>query len=279
MHAGSSTPGLAAFLTGIGLVLMGCTGTSSPPQVTGSTTISTSTTSTTTSTTTTSTTLATSTTSGEALSSASPLAHLDSFHGTANITMSAPDGSELTVSSEGLYSSGDFQCTNTVDIGPISVSSALISIDGQVWIDSGSGVFVEIPPGEAAVIDEASGCPATAVFWESFDLGPDLEGVSGVEDEKNDIPSQRFEISELLSSLGGLGIGIAELEGMTFDQFILWLADPDGWLVAMEMDATVESSVLEAQVGPLFDPGTEIHFLMNIDIDRPNDPTIVITAP
>ncbi len=192
--------------------------------------------------------------------------------------MTAEDGSGIMIFGEGWYADGDFSCTTAVELGPITISTGVISVDGQVWLDAGSGSFVEASLIDPEVIDVLTGCPGTAPFWAEFDLS-DLEGVTGVAEERNGQATQQIDISQVLTSLSGLGIGVAELEGMAFDHFILWTADPDGWLVALEMDATVDAALLAEDMGPIFSDAGTVRFEMALDVDMANDPSIEVLPP
>lgn len=208
----------------------------------------------------------------------SPLAHLDSFHATATIAMTGENGTGITITGEGLHAAGDFSCTTAVALGPITISTSVISVGDEVWFDAGSGSFVEASLLDPQVSDVLTGCPGAAPFWAEFDLS-DLEGVKGVSEDRNDQVTQRIDISEVLSSLNGVGIGVAELEGMDFDHFVLWMADPAGWLVSLEMDATVDAALLAEEMGPVFSDAGTVRFEMTLDVDMADDPSIEVLPP
>ncbi len=192
--------------------------------------------------------------------------------------MTNEQGSAITVSGEGLYDDGDSSCTSTVHIGPISVSAAVVAVGDEIWFDEGAGTFVEASLWDAAVLNVLASCPTAGVFWVGFDLG-DMDTMTGAAEERFGTPTQRIDVTEALSYLDGMGIGYADLEGMAFHNFVMWVADPDGWLVALEMDATVDAAFVADQLGPIFGDTGDLRFHMTIDVDRPDDPSIEVTLP
>jgi hypothetical protein len=101
--------------------------------------------------------------------------------------------------------------------------------------------------------------------------------VGGEPDTINGIPAQRVELSEFLEALSSFGV--TDLEGIEFEEAVVWIADDGGWTIAFDMTFRMDPE----SAGEFFGPGTALtepaEMRMIVQIADPDDPTLTIELP
>jgi hypothetical protein len=261
----------------VGLAVAACSGTTDTTATTAATTAPTTTTAATTTTAPATTTLPPTTTAAVVEPQAFPRepgtpTELDSFSGTSDVTFSADD-LELGMHSDGVYVGNAFRCDTAMDLGGFSFTLIAVGTPEATWLDDGTG-FVEVS-GLDPDFDSAAGtCPANPAFWNDGGFVP--PSAQGEPDTVNGIASQRLELSEFLSSLAGFGF---EMQGMTFEDATIWIADDGGWIVKVDMTFTIAADSAETFFGPGFDIIEDAEMRMVVEIADPNDPSLTVDVP
>ena len=267
-------------VVGMALIAAACNGSAETTTTTEAPTTTTEApTTTTTSTTTTTTTTTSTTTTTLAETSAfpkvpgTPVGELDSFTGTTTIAFSA-QGIEAGFETFGVYVTDAFACTTTVNLGGFGITVDAVGTPDNVWVDVGNG-FVETSLLDPDVDTAIDVCPASPLFWADGTFT--FPGVSGEPDTINGIPAQRVELGELLGALGSLGF--ADMEGVEFEQAVVWVADDGGFIVGMDMTFIVPPESAEVIFGPGFELTEPAMMSMSIRIADLNDPGLTVDIP
>ncbi len=198
---------------------------------------------------------------------------LDSYSGTTEMSFAA-EGLSMDFVSEGTYVGDAFRCDTTMDVGGFAITAAGIATPETAWVDLGQG-FVEVPIFDPDLDTAIGVCPANPLFWVdgAFAIGE----VEGEPDTINGIPAQRVELGELLDALSSFGF--AALEGVEFQDAVVWIADDGAYVVAFDMSF----SVAPESAGEIFGPGFELTepatMRMVMQIADPNDPTLTVELP
>jgi hypothetical protein len=198
---------------------------------------------------------------------------LDSFTGTTELTFAA-EGLEIDFVSEGTYVGTAFECRTTMDFGGFGITATGVGTPEMAWVDVGQG-FVEVGAFDPDLETAISVCPANPMFWAGGSFA--LPGVEGEPDTINGIPAQRVEFGEFLEALSSFGV--PDLEGMEFEDAVVWIADDGGWTVAIDMTFRIPPE----SAGDFFGPGTALTepavMRMIVQIADPNDPTLTVELP
>ena len=259
------------------LVLSAC----APAAVEESTTVAPTTTTTTTPTTTTAptttTTIATTTTTEgpqefETVPGTPPDA-LTSFETTALIVFDFGEMSFDTMV-EGVFTEAAYRCDMTLTMTGLTLVQTVVGTPDTVWIDAGTG-FQEYEPTSVEAEDIGAICPASPGFWTDFSTIPAAEGE--VED-KNGIPSQRLDATALMSAFGGLGM--EDVEGVEFERALVWVADPGGWVSAIDMVMVLDAAAASEMMGlPVDETDGTSRIEFDIQILNPDDPSLTVEPP
>lgn len=197
---------------------------------------------------------------------------LDSFTATSEVTFSAEE-LEFGMSSDGVFVGDAYRCDTAMDLGGFSFTMVAVGTPEASWLDDGGG-FVEVSPLDPDFDTAAGICAANPAFWSDGGFVP--PSAQGEPDTINGIAAQRLELSELLTSLAGLGF---ELDGMTFKDATIWIAEEGGWVVAIDMTFMIAPE----SAGEFFGPGFEIvegaEMRMLVEIADPNDPSLAVEVP
>jgi hypothetical protein len=198
---------------------------------------------------------------------------LDSFTGTTELTFAA-EGLEIDFVSEGTYVGTAFECRTTMDFGGFGITAVGVVTPETAWVDVGQG-FVEVGALDPDLDTAISVCPANPLFWADGSFA--LPGVGGEPDTINGIPAQRVELSEFLEALSSFGV--TDLEGIEFEEAVVWIADDGGWTAAFDMTFRMDPE----SAGEFFGPGTALTepavMRMIVQITDPDDPTLTVELP
>lgn len=256
----------------LSLIATACSATAT----TTSTTAPTTTTTTSTTSTSTTTTSTTTTTMGEAAvfpGEPGTPTQLDSFTGITELSFAA-EGLEIDFVSEGTYVGTAFECRTMMDFGGFGITATGVATPETAWVDVGQG-FVEVGVFDQDLQTAISVCPANPLFWADGSFA--LPGIEGEPDTINGIPAQRVEFGEFLEALSSFGV--PDLEGMEFEDAVVWIADDGGWVVAIDMTFRIPPE----SAGEFFGPGTALTeaavMQMIVQIADPNDPTLTVELP
>jgi hypothetical protein len=264
----------------VGVLAAGCSGDASETTTTTTAATTTTTSTTTTGATTTTTTSAPPSTTGAveplATTPGTPPAELDAY--SATLEMSVDLGElAMDISTEGVWTSEAFSCTASTDMFGLGVEEHVVATSSQVWVDSGFGFQPSSldDPNVASVIQS---CPASPGFWERFALPAGLDSATSERDEVNGIPARRIDLQEAVEGFSGLGL-VPGLEGITLDTFTAWISD-DGYLVALDMSATVDEATLtDIGLPPELDVNGSAGMTMRFELADLNDPDLIVEIP
>ena len=201
---------------------------------------------------------------------------LGSFESVISVTMTLP-GAEIAVDGTGVYTSDAFTCDLTLGLGGFTVTQRVFGTPESVWIDDGFG-FQEVAPFSPEATSATSLCPASPLFWAGFGPMPPAATFEAEIEDFNGVPSKKLDMTALLDSLSGFGF--SELEGVSFEQAVAWIADPGDWVSGIEMTMNVEPEAATLMWGLPADPDagpTQMAF--QVAVFNPDDPTLTVDPP
>jgi hypothetical protein len=162
----------------------------------------------------------------------------------------------------------------TMSVGGFGLSQGVVATEDAIWFDDGTG-YVESAVNSATETVVAS-CPAAPQFWDDFvsagrrPLGQ-LEEFAGR-------PAIKVDLVSVVDFGGSLGV-IPEVQDATINQMEMWVDEETNVVLGLYADVAVAPGSL----GDLGIPGDEaadtVSVIMDLSIDRINDPAISITIP
>ena len=205
---------------------------------------------------------------------ATPPAVFDSFTSSLVISMGFDD-TAIEVNSEGSWTGEAFECTMTMGLGGIGLSQAVIATPDTLWFDGGAGFEESSLSGPAQ--DVVSGCPASPLFWSDF-AADDLGRAVGDTEEFAGRTAVKVDLTDLLDFADGVGV-IPDLEDATINSMVMWIDEATNVVLGLYADIEIDP----AAIGELGVPGSEaadaVAMIMDLRIDRIDDPTISIEPP
>jgi hypothetical protein len=200
-------------------------------------------------------------------------AALTSFETTALIVFDFGDVSFDTMV-EGVFTDSAYRCEITLAMTGLTLLQSIVGTPDTVWIDSGSG-FQTFDTASLEAEDIGALCPASPGFWEDFSTIPAADGEP---EEINGIPSQRLDATALMAAFGGLGV--EDVEGVDFERAIIWVADPGGWVSAIDMVMNLDAAAAAEMMGaPVDETGGTSRIEFDIQILNPDDPNLTVELP
>ncbi len=208
---------------------------------------------------------------------AAPTVALGSFVWSFSTTIGSEDAELLTVESTGTFVDGSFDCEIVAGFGGFDFATRLVVIEDRAYYDDGTGNgFAEVDPMAPEVVDNSSLCAGSTVFWADITGGEELPD-GGDREERNDIDTRRLDLTGIIDQAGALGLFTPGVEGVAFDQLDFWVAVPGEWINSIEMRASLEPEALGGITGSTVVGDGEIR--VNLDITRPGDDSLALTAP
>jgi hypothetical protein len=175
---------------------------------------------------------------------------------------------------EGVFTQSAYRCDMTLTMTGLTLVQTVVGTPDTVWIDAGTG-FQEYETTSVEAEDIGALCPASPGFWTDFSTIPAAEGEA---EEKNGIPSQRLDATALMSTFGGLGV--EDVEGVGFERAIVWVADPGGWVSAIDMVMVLDAAAGAEMMGlPVDEAGGTSRIEFDIQILNPDDPGLTVEPP
>jgi hypothetical protein len=208
---------------------------------------------------------------------AAPTVALGSFVWSFSTTIGAEDAELLAVESTGTFVDGSFDCEIVAGFGGFDFSTRLVVIEDRAYYDDGTGSgLTETDPMAPEVLENSSLCAGSTVFWADITGGEALPD-GGEREERNDIATRRLDLTGIIDQAGALGLFTPGVEGVAFDQLDFWVAVPGEWINSIEMRASLEPEALGDITGSTVVGNGEIR--VNLDITRPGDDSLALTAP
>lgn len=208
---------------------------------------------------------------------AAPTTMLGSFVWSFSTTIVAEDTELLALESTGTFVDGSFDCEIVAAFGGFDFVTRLVVIDDTAYYDAGTGDgIVEVDPTAPEVVDNLSLCAGSDVFWADITGGEALPD-GGEREQRNNIDTRRLDLTGIIDQAGALGLFTPGVEGVAFDQLDFWVAVPGEWINSIEMRASLEPEALEDITGSTVVGTGEIR--VNLDITRPGDDSLSVTAP
>lgn len=195
---------------------------------------------------------------------------LDSYEANLSIAM-AVDEATIQILSEGVYTSSGFICDWTVEVLGQTGAQSVMGSPTTVWLGAEER---PLPADAPEAINAQLLCPTSPVFWSSFESIPE----GGVSEVKNDISSRLVDVTARLDGLPGTQF--RQLPGVTVEQAHVWVADPGGWVSAMEMVMSVGPDAATSMWGIPFDSEagpTEMTYA--VEVLRPDDSELEVSLP
>ena len=205
---------------------------------------------------------------------ATPPAVFDSFTSTLVIGMGFDD-TAIDVTSEGTWTSDAFECTMTMELGGLGLSQAVIATPETVWFDSGAGFEESSLFGPAQ--DVLAGCPASPLFWGDFAAGEFGRAVGDTE-EFAGRTAVRLDLTDLLDFAGGVGV-IPDLEDATINSMVMWVDEATNVVLGLYADIETDPASLGEFGVPGAEPAEPVAMLLDLQLDRIDDPTITVELP
>jgi hypothetical protein len=170
----------------------------------------------------------------------------------------------LTITSAGEFEAPDrVSCDIAMSGMGFSFPWKLIVIPPDAWVNIMGQGWTPTTASEVEG-DLRQFCPGSSLFWEGF-LPLDLTGIPGQTASKNGVMAVRLSLMGRVDSLPFIGAIPPDATVNTFD---IWVAQSGGWLVALQYDATETA-----------DEGGTVEDRMQVNVTRPNDPTIHVVPP
>lgn len=209
--------------------------------------------------------------------SSSPTKVLDSFEWQFATSVGAVDTNLLSLSSTGVFDDGDLTCRITTGFGGFDFETGVALVDGQAYLDSGAGEGLQpVSTSDPAYQESLGLCAGSDSFWADITGGEDLPA-GGETEERNGIETRRLDLAGLVDQAGALGLVAPGVDGVEFDELTFWVATDGEWVSSLVMTAVLEAETLESITGSTISDSGEIS--VTLDITRPNDPGLSVTAP
>jgi len=197
---------------------------------------------------------------------------LDSYEAALNIAMTLPD-STIELASSGVFTREAFSCQWTASVLGQSAAESVLGSPRTVWI--GADQPKAVPAASTDAMSAQGLCPSSPQFWSAFSTAP---SGSGEADIRNQVPSIRFDMSSQTSGIPGSEFG--RLPGVVLEKALVWVAEPGGWVSAIELVMMINSEAATTMWGIPFDPGAEpTEMVYTIDISGPDDPSLQVVLP
>jgi hypothetical protein len=217
----------------------------------------------------------------------SSLLSLERFHYTASLTLkgNGPDGApvEVVVSTEGDFQSPDRHAfTYSTQLQGATLSESAVVIGDKIWLRRGVDPWQEAAAADAQA--QQLFANAFSPIRPNFLGGPQWRNVretvrrlSSTPEFVNEVRAAHYQVGPggeqyLRSFLAPQDI-FQQVQDLHWD---LWLAEDGDWPVRLLASGTVASGLPIWQELGLTAPAT---WVLRIDISRPNDPKLVVTAP
>lgn len=249
-----------------------------PAATTTSAPIPTTTSSTTTSSSTTTTVPPTTTIAEFSPVSGSPPEILDSFEGELTMTMSI-GSQDIVITSYSVYTDTGFRCDQVLEFAGLRQTQSVYGSPSSIWVNDTSGT-TEYPSDSPAAGEVGSLCAGSPVFWDSFSgmEGAALESVDSSLEDLRGVPSRAVDLVEVLGSFPTLGV--AGLEGLTFESAVLWIAEPGAWTSGIDMVMEVDPETAQLAFGiPAEEGAGSVVMDMRVRVFNPDDPTLRVPLP
>lgn len=201
-----------------------------------------------------------------------PLNYLDSFRYSLEMAFQAEVAFALT--STGAFRAPDrMSCTvGTRVLGFFIETEQLIVIGDDAWIDTGEG-WTATSADDVGVAETLNLCPGSRAFWGDFHSSVDLSRLTGYPESKNGVPALRYSVTGLAQIPGLLGAS-SDMDGVAVRSYDLWLAQDGGWIVALDVSATLDSAPVDGDLG--LEP---LDVRMRVDVADPNNLDIQVEPP
>lgn len=199
---------------------------------------------------------------------------------TTTTTIVVPVTERGSVTATGFVAGNDVDCELTFSLLGGVERRRYIVVGDEAWVQTGgSGPFEEAEPTDEAVIADLLYCPGWGVSMKQSGLEAILVPGTGVPERVNGVPAERFDLE--LRDLVAIGLAPLNSGGVDFDGFSVWLATDQAapWILAVELEYGGSADALEDALGPGFVNGADITLTVDYEIERLDDPTIVIEAP
>jgi len=217
----------------------------------------------------------------------SSLLSLDRFHYVASLTMkgAGADGApvQIAVSTEGDFQSPDRHAfTYSTQFQGVTFAESAVVIGDKIWIRRG-----EEPWQEASVADEQAQRLFSTAFSPirpNFLGGPEWRNVRETVRRLPSTPEFVNDVRAVHYSVGPQGeeyfrsfLAQEDIFQQVQDpHWELWLAEDGDWPVRLLASGMVNTDL---QILRDLGLGTPVSWELRIDVSRPNDPMLVVTAP
>ncbi len=213
----------------------------------------------------------------------SPMAHLDSYRHKTTILLGA-DGQEgiFSIWVQGEFEAPDrFTCKHRFSLGGLAFpGEEVVVIGNSAWVKTGEGFRATVIQ-DAVVAESMELCAASPTFWDDF-ATLSIQDMEGQPEQYNGVPAIRYDMGEVLEALSDFGIQPAELEGITFEELKVWIAEDGAWPVAIKARSVANQEVLAEMMGlPALqgESGRQLVSVMTAEIFDVNDPEIRVNPP
>jgi thiol-disulfide isomerase/thioredoxin len=196
---------------------------------------------------------------------------LSSYSATLSLAMSLPDAT-IEVNGTGVYTSDAFSCEWSVDILGQSSNQVVKGSPANVWI--GDPNPTQLPANSPEAVNAQVLCPSSPQFWAGFREAPE----GGDTEVKNDVPSRRIDMTE---ETGGVpGAQFSEIPGVELESASLWVAEPGGWVSAIEFVMQVGPDAATQLWGIPFDPdAAPTEMIYSVNVVGVDDPALLVELP
>lgn len=205
---------------------------------------------------------------------ATPPAVFDSFTASLVISMGFDD-TAIEVDSQGIWTGDAFECTMTMGLGGLGLSQAVIATPETLWLDSGAGFEESSLFGPAQ--DVLAGCPASPLFWGDF-AADELGRAVGDTEEFAGRTAIKLDLTELLDFAGGVGV-IPDLEDADINSMVMWIDEATNVVLGLYADLEIDPAALGELGMPGSEPAEAVAMIMDLRVDRIDDPSISIELP
>ena len=221
------------------------------------------------------------------LPTAESVRSLESFHYVASLSINEKrpglSGKHVSVSTEGDFQQPDRHAfTYTTTFGESAIARSAVLIGSEAWVRDGDAPWRSVAADDPDLVNLVSS--AFTSIRPNFLGGPEFDQALGsiqrlpsTEDNVNGVVADHYVVGQegqaFFRSFLSNEQFLQNVEDLSWE---LWLARDGSWPVRLLATATITGdNALGTALGLLPPTGWELR----IDISRPNDPTLSVTAP
>lgn len=208
---------------------------------------------------------------GFLLRNGTPVAELSSFIAVVELSVTVGDF-QLMQESTGTWVGDAYDCITNTSFAGLETEVHVVGTDDRIWIERGA-IMAPTYEWNPDVQTALSACPSYPGFWAQFEAPEGL--TSGETGEINGIPVRVVDTGGLTDL-----ILANEADAVDVEESNLYLADPGGWVVGMDVALSIDGDAAADSLGlPGGDTSQTASIDMSLRISNVDDPELVVSLP